>query len=537
MAVGAVSASPATVGRMSKSKAGRRLLCARIALTAAIAVLTMTFATTSAEAVVNPVLSGSIADSTTTLPGATAVAISGHYAYVTGYYAGKLAAIDISNPVSPVLAGASPANNGLLNASTINIAGGYAYVVSKNRNGPAESGSNDDGTGNSLTILDIATNPASPTIVGSVRDASQLFGAYGVAISGRYAFVASQGCLSGQPCPNGSVGNGFDVVDVSLPASPLVVASIRNNNLPAPWTGTGALSHATSVAISGNYAYVTAAYQDRLTVINIANPLNPTIVASIKDTTNLNFPVDVAVSGNYAYVTDQITTGRLAVVDVSNPNNPQVLTSLASASFNGAYRVRIRGSFAYVSASALSSVAVVDISSPASPRIAATVGSVAHLNKTTGLDVDPTGRYVVASSPFLSTQTQPLYPPFALQAGGPTLTGSVSAITLDPLTVAATITPASEPAVPPPKPPQASASRSTTRWPQCSASSTAARGYPARLTPARPTLRSAPARTHSPYRQPTRPAKRAPPPTPGPSQHRRTPPSRKSPARRASGRC
>jgi hypothetical protein len=446
--VEAVSASPAIVGRMSNSKAGRRLLCARMALIAAIAVLTMTLAATSAEAVVNPVLSGSIADSTTTLPGATAVAISGHYAYVTGYYAGKLAAIDISNPASPVLAGASPANNGLLNASTINIAGGYAYVVSKNRNGPAESGSNDDGTGNSLTILDIATNPASPTIVGSVRDASQLFGAYGVAMSGHYAFVASQGCLSGQPCPNTTVGNGFAVVDMSLPGSPLIVASIRNNKLPAPWTGTGALSHATSVAISGSYAYVTAAYQDRLTVINIANPLNPTIVASIKDMTNLNFPVDVAVSGNYAYVTDQITTGRLAVVDVSNPANPQVLTSLASASFNGAYRVRVRGSFAYVSASALSSVAVVDISSPATPRIATTVGSAAHLNKTTGLDVDPTGRYVVASSPFLSTQTQPLYPPYALQSGGPTLTGSVSAITLDPLTVAATITPASEPSNP-----------------------------------------------------------------------------------------
>jgi hypothetical protein len=433
---------------MGMSEVSARLLRARMASVAAIAVLTMTVAVTSADAVVNPVLSGSIADSTTTLPGATAVAVSGHYAYVTGYYAGKLAAIDISNPAAPVLAGASPASNGLLNASTINIAGGYAYVVSKNRNGPAESGSNDDGTGNSLTILDIATNPASPTIVGSVRDASQLFGAYGVAMSGQYAFVASQGCLSGQPCPNTSVGNGFAVVDVSIPASPLVVASIRNNHLPAPWTGTGALSHATSVAISGNYAYVTAAYQDRLTVINIANPLNPTIVASIRDTTNLNFPVDVTVSGNYAYVTDQITPGRLTVVDVSNPNNPQVLTSLASNSFNGAYRVRIRGSFAYVSASALSSVAVVDISSPASPRIAATVGSVAHLNKTTGLDVDPTGRYVIASSPFLSTQTQPLYPPFALQAGGPTLTGSVSAITLDPLTIAATITPASEPSNP-----------------------------------------------------------------------------------------
>lgn len=53
--------------------------------------------------------------------------------------------------------------------------------------------------GNSLTILDIATNPSQPTIVASIRDASKLFGAYGVAVSGHYAYVAAQGCLAGQP--------------------------------------------------------------------------------------------------------------------------------------------------------------------------------------------------------------------------------------------------------------------------------------------------------------------------------------------------
>ena len=59
---------------------------------------------------------------------------------------------------------------------------------------PAGTGSNDDGTGNSLTILDIASNPSSPSVVGTIRDANTLFGAYGVAVSGNYAYVASQGC-------------------------------------------------------------------------------------------------------------------------------------------------------------------------------------------------------------------------------------------------------------------------------------------------------------------------------------------------------
>jgi hypothetical protein len=412
----------------------------------AIVVAAAILAPASAEALVNPVLSGFVSNSTS-LSGATSVAVAGHYAYVTGYYPGTLTAIDISNPAAPVIAGSSPPSNELLNASTVNIVGGYAYVASKNRNGPKGSESNDDGTGNSLTILDVATNPASPAIVGSVRDANTLFGAYGVATSGHYAFVAAQGCLTGQPCPH-PVGAAFAAIDISNPAAPSIVAALHNTSLPAPWKGSGALGHATSVAISGNYAYVTAAYSNHLTVINIANPLSPTIVASLLDATNLNFPVDVAVSGRYAYVVDQISPGRLTVLDVNNPTSPQVVASLSNTALNGAYRVRLHGNFAYISASTTNDVAVVDISNPLSPRLAASLTNNSNLHRTTGLDVDPSGKYVLASSPYLSTQTQPLYPPYALQPEGPTMTGTLSAITLDPSPIAASITPASEPTNP-----------------------------------------------------------------------------------------
>jgi hypothetical protein len=403
--------------------------------------------TAGAQASTQPVLSGSVSESTS-LSGLVAVAVAGNYAYAPAYYNGKLTAIDIANPAAPVIVGSSEASNDLLDATTINIAGGYAYVVSKNRNGPEGSRSNDDGTGNSLTILNIASNPGEPTITGSIREANTLFGAYGVAISGNYAFVASQGCLSGQPCPNSAVGNSFAVVDVSNPAAPSIVSAIHNKTLPSPWEGTNALQHATSVAIAGEYAYVTAAYSDRLTVIDIANPLTPKIVATIQDTKNLNFPVDVAVSGQYAYVADQITTGRLTVLNVSNPAEPQVVGSLANASLDGAYRVRVRGDFAYVSAASGGDVAVVDISNPLSPRLAASVSSSADLHLTTGLDLDPSGTHLVASSPQLSTQKQPLYPPFALQPGGPTMTGTVSDITLDPSPIAVTISSASKPSNP-----------------------------------------------------------------------------------------
>jgi hypothetical protein len=418
-----------------------------LACALALVVAVTALAPASAWATVNPELSGSVSNAEA-LSGVVAVAVAGHYAYVPGYYAGKVTAIDIANPAAPVIAGSSEERNELLDATTINIAGGYAYVVSKNRNGTEASKSNDDGTGNSLTILNIASNPAEPKIVGSIREASTLFGAYGVAMSGNFAYVASQGCLHGQPCPVPTVGNSFAVLGVSDPASPSIVGSIHNSSLPAPWQGTEALAHATAVAVSGEYAYVTAAYSDRLTVVDIANPSSPRIVASLNDTKNLNFPVDVAVSGHYAYVADQITTGRLTVVDISNPAEPQVVASLANASLDGAYRIRVRGDFAYVSASSGEDVAVVDISNPLSPRLAATLASSSDLHFTTGLDLEASGTHLVASSPQLPGQKQALYPPFSLEEGGPIMTGTISDITLDPEPIEAAITPESEPANP-----------------------------------------------------------------------------------------
>jgi hypothetical protein len=173
--------------------------------------------------------------------------------------------------------------NSLLNASNVTIAGGYAYVVSKNRN--ASKTSNDDGTGNSLTIVDIHTNPAVPAIVGFLHDSTHLFGAYGVAIASSgghtYAYVASQGLLSGQPSSPATSAGSFEVIDVSNPASPTIVATLDNGSLPAPWTDRKLFQHATSVAISGHYAYVTAFYAARLTVVDISNPLSPKIVSSL----------------------------------------------------------------------------------------------------------------------------------------------------------------------------------------------------------------------------------------------------------------
>ncbi len=406
-------------------------------------------AATSAFAAPAPLTYTGSASDNTTLDTTTSVAVAGHYAYTTAYHGGTLTAVDISNPAAPVVTGATPSVPYLVGSSTVNIFNGYAYVASKNRN--ASASSNDDGSGNSLTIVDVHTNPAQPMIVGHLQDATHLFGAYGITVSGHYAYVAAQGLLQGQPnTPDPSEGS-FSIIDVSNPANPTLVSHLDNEvpPLPAPWTTLDVLRHITSVAISGHYAFVTAFYSDRLTVIDIANPASPAVVASLQDNVNLSSPADVTISGNYAYVADQSANpqhANLTIVDVSNPLNPQVVGSVIAPSMSGAYRVRLRGNFAYVSGSNADAVTAVDVSNPALPRVASSITDPGHLNRTTGLDIDPAGQYIVASSPFNTSESNQTFPPFTAAHG------TITAIRIDPNPIAVAISPTSTPSNPTPAP-------------------------------------------------------------------------------------
>ena len=114
------------------------------------------------------------------------------------------------------------------------------------------------------------------------------------------------------------------------------------------------------------HAYVTASYSHRLTIIDISDPVHPSIVGSIQDTTHLPVPVDVAVKNGYAYVVNEtLGNGSVAAVDVHDPTAPQVVGFLLNSPLNGAYRIRVRSNFAYVAATYASATDVLDISDPA----------------------------------------------------------------------------------------------------------------------------------------------------------------------------
>jgi hypothetical protein len=134
-------------------------------------------------------------------------------------------------------------------------------------------------------------------------------------------------------------------------------------------------------------------------------------------------------------------------VNISNPIAPAVIGSLTDPTLVGAYRVRIHGNLVYVSANGASSVAAIDVSNPRAPRLAGSVTDP-RLANVDGLAVSSTGRYLVATAPRLTSDRAVTYPPYPLQTSGPTNTGTVSVIDLEPSPLSVSIAPASEPANP-----------------------------------------------------------------------------------------
>lgn len=263
---------------------------------------------------------------------------------------------------NPTVSGQVIDATNLNGAYGVHVSGGYAYVASL--------------TGNSLTVVDIV-DPASPTVLGQVIDGTNLNGAYGVHASGGYAYVTS------------FTGDSLAVVDVSDPSSPSVIGQVID--------GTN-LNGARGMHSSGNYVYVACKDGNSLTVVNVSDPTSPSVAGQVIDGTNLNGPRSTKASGNYAYVACE-TGDSLTVVDISDPTSPSVVGQIIdSTNLNGPYDVSISGNYAYVTCLVGNSLTVVDISDPTSPSVAGQVIDGTNLNGAIDVSISGTYAYVTGNS-------------------------------------------------------------------------------------------------------------------------------------------
>lgn len=218
------------------------------------------------------------------------------------------------------------------------ISGKYAYVAD------GDSG---------LRIIDIS-NPSVPALAGSYDTSAN---SQGIAVSGNLVFLADQ-------------LNGLLIIDVSNPGAPTLVGSYDTPD------------RAYRVCVEGNYAFVA----DRLSglqIVDISNPSAPILAGSLDTPVDA---LDVFVSGDYAFVTDN--TNGFLVIDISDPAAPSLAGSCATPA--QAYSVCVSGDYAYVTDSAYGLLSI-DISNPVAPAV---VGSQALPAGARGIYVTGTYAYV-----------------------------------------------------------------------------------------------------------------------------------------------
>jgi len=189
-----------------------------------------------------------------------------------------------------------------------------------------------------LVIINVL-DPANPVYVGEYMDKGGLNGGIGrgVFVEGNYAFLADD-------------DDGLEIIDISNPASPVEVGQCDDSE-----------GQCFSVIVEGDYAFVADGYEG-LEIIDVSSKSSPTEVAQVHSSL-IGFAVDVAISGNYAHLA---CDERYSIVDISDPLNPTkvISVSLPSSDPRG---VAVKGDIVYLTDGWGDSIRIFNITNIASP--------------------------------------------------------------------------------------------------------------------------------------------------------------------------
>jgi len=227
------------------------------------------------------------------------------------------------------------------------VSGNYAYVT---------------GASSGFYVVDIS-DPTKSHIVGSY----EVFGAYGVHVSGNYAYVASP--------------SGLQILDVNDPTKPFLADS---------YIGAGATN---DVYVSGNYAYVTS-MSSGLQVLSISDHTKPSLVGGYPGPAE-----SLYVSGNYAYVAGLYNYDNgesafrdLKIIDISNPAAPSLVGSYTYNTKTEIGDIYVSGDYAYV-ACGNAELKIIDISNPAAPSLVGSYNKAMGRSKFGGVYVSGNNAY------------------------------------------------------------------------------------------------------------------------------------------------
>lgn len=203
----------------------------------------------------------------------------------------------------------------------------YVPLLSGNWNNPQTMSSFDLGPGNQATGVAVKNgtvfmtgsaasaakddffsidvhNLSSPSLAGSINTGP---GLNALTVNGNFAYAA-----------NSDVTNQFQIINISSTSSPYVVNETRL---------TGNNSQAISVSVTGTLVLV-GTKQDagqELFLVDVADPSSPQIKSALEISADVN---RIFILDNRAYLATASTTHEFVVVNISNPTNPVISASV-----------------------------------------------------------------------------------------------------------------------------------------------------------------------------------------------------------------
>ncbi|MCP5103168.1 MAG: hypothetical protein GY950_07315 [bacterium] len=254
------------------------------------------------------------------------IVVAGNHAYVVPKHTLRenvlyesLVIIDISNPLSPSIAGTYQSDS--MEIADVHVNGNYAYVT---------------GDAHALAILDIS-NPSQITVTGTYELMRTFTGVWA---AGNYAYLADSSSF-------------VEVIDVSDPANPDRISGI------------GAFGYIGGIVIQGNYAYITGS---EFNVLDFSDPANPAFMGDY-DYGDFGSASRLHVQGDYAYITND---SGLLVLDVSNPASPTFAADYDADNSKGIY---VDGDVVYLTGAGFGKLLVLS-------REQTTTTPVLHVNPT-----------------------------------------------------------------------------------------------------------------------------------------------------------
>ncbi|MBE0712533.1 MAG: hypothetical protein IH583_09120, partial [Candidatus Aminicenantes bacterium] len=234
--------------------------------------------------------------------------VEGNYAYVSDYHYG-LRIIDISNPTAPALVGSLPMPD--CRTRLVRAFGSMVYVTRHTHvTRPYGIGG--------LSIVD-ASDPTNPVERIFLQNLS--VGDLAIDKTGQYLFVYTN--------------SGLKIYDVSNPVAPFEAASFGGS-----YTAAG-------IRIVGDRAYLIDGNQNRVFVLDIANPLSPAEISNYYFQQSLNLGGRPATAGNLCLV--PAWQDSLRIVDFSDLGSPEQVGFLESVAIT--YHADVVNGRAFVSTS------------------------------------------------------------------------------------------------------------------------------------------------------------------------------------------